>query len=106
MIPCAVPEGELIKGGGASSQKDQRYSSGTAGIGLRNTFRAPLRGALRRRGTWNKFLSALLPQTGSQGIQAGRPAPRPVSLGLVMNLPDILTPSAMKLFLRVLRDSV
>ena len=30
----------------------------------------------RRRGTWNKFLSAL-PETGSYGIRAGRPVSDP-----------------------------
>jgi len=50
--PIATPNGQgledpargLIKGGCASSQKDQRDSSGRAGIGPRNTFRVPLRG--------------------------------------------------------------
>ena len=101
-----------------SSQKDQRDSSGTAGIGPRNTFllrpatsyrqpaglrrTGPVFAAIRRgkpsgaqrhsrsldflnkidnsstwcahsrRGTWNKFLSAL-PENGSQEIRAGRP---------------------------------
>ena len=71
-----------MKGGCTSPQKDQRDSGGKGGIGLRNTFllrprdllltnrksTIPLRGALSRRGTWNKFLSAL-PEMGAKGIE-------------------------------------